>query len=138
MKWLCVFSLFAVLSAGGADIFISISAAPGRGYSQDDRFDSSHMWELMGEAISRFSTVFVIYCNRVGFEDGKPFAGGSFIYGPAGDLQAKGKYVEEDFIIHDIDLDEIGAVRKQRYYRRDDKPEILSLALERNIRRNED
>lgn len=127
-----------LLSAGGSDIIIAISAAPGRGYSRDDRFDSSQMWELMGETISRFSTVFVIYCNRVGFEDGKPFAGGSFIYGPAGDLQAKGKYVDEDFVVHDMNMDEINSIRKKRFYRRDDRPEILNRALERIIRRHED
>ena len=92
----------------------------------------------MGASLSRFSTSFVVYCNRVGFEDGKVFAGGSFIYGPAGNLMAKARYVEEEFLIHDINLDEIAEVRKKRLYKRDDKPEIILEALKRIISSYED
>lgn len=127
-----------LLFAGGADIIIAISAAPGRGFAEEDRFKSSEMWELMGAAISRFSTCFVVYCNRTGIEDGKSFAGGSFIYGPTGKCLAKAKYLEEDFLIHDIDLEELRKARKGRLYRRDNKPEVILESLRRIIENNED
>lgn len=126
-----------LLFAGGADLIIVISAAPGRGISQGQAYATSHMWELMGETISRFSSAFVIYCNRAGTEDGKAFAGGSFIYSPAGELLAKASYADEDLVTADIDLSQIRAIRRKWPYKRDEKPEIIWRALEAIIRGNE-
>jgi predicted amidohydrolase len=127
-----------LLFAGGSEIIIVISAAPGRGISGDQGWETSHMWELMGESLSRFSTSFVIYANRVGFEDGKSFAGGSFIYNPGGRLLAKASYGDEEFMVTDIDLDEIRTFRKKWPYKRDEKPEIVLEALKRIVEKYED
>lgn len=126
------------LFAGGTEIIIVISAAPGRGVSDKEFYTTSHMWELMGKTISRFSSAFLVYCNRTGFEDGKSFAGGSFIYNPAGELIAKASYVDEDFLIKEINLDEIRTIRKKWPYKRDDKPEIILEVLKRIVRKYED
>lgn len=127
-----------LLFAGGSGLNIIISAAPGRGVADDPSFATSSMWELMGKTIARFSSAFVFYCNRVGLEDGKVFAGGSFIYNPAGNLIAQAPYVDEDFLVADIDLGEIKAFRKKWPYRRDDKPEIILEALKRIVKNYED
>lgn len=126
-----------LLFAGGSEIIIVISAAPGRGLSEEG-FESSQMWELMGEAISRFSSVFLIYCNRVGFEEGKRFAGGSFIFSPSGQLVARASYLEEEFLIQEINLDDIREIRKKWPYRRDEKPEIILESLKRIVCNYED
>lgn len=127
-----------LLFVGGAGMIIVISAAPGRGVSEGQAYATSHMWELMGETIARFSSAFLIYCNRVGMEDGKIFAGGSFIYSPAGELITKASYVDEELVTADIDLSQIRTLRKKWPYKRDEKPEIIWRALERIIRDNED
>lgn len=127
-----------LLFAGGAEIIIAISAAPGRGTAQEEAYETSRMWEMMGETISRFSTVFLIYCNRVGFENGKHFAGGSFICNPAGEMVARAAYVDQDFLFTEIDLDEIRKTRKKWPYKRDDRPEIILEALKRIVRKYED
>lgn len=127
-----------LLFAGGAELIIVISAAPGRGTSASEGWDTSYMWELMGETISRFSQAFVIYANRVGSEDGKSFAGGSFIYSPAGQLMTKASYCNEELLIQDIDINEIREIRKKWPYKRDEKPEIICEALKRIISKDED
>jgi predicted amidohydrolase len=127
-----------LLFVGGSELIIVISAAPGRGFSDQKSYASSRMWELMGETISRFTQSFVIYCNRVGFEDGKSFAGGSFIFNPGGQLMARSPYVDEDFLVKEIDLEDIRRYRKKRPYRRDDKPEVICEALKRVIENYED
>ncbi len=127
-----------LLFVGGSELIIVISAAPGRGFSDEVSYASARMWELMGEAISRFSQTFVVYCNRVGYEDGKSFAGGSFIYNPGGQLVAKSPYVDEDFLVKKIDLEDIRRFRKKRPYRRDEKPEVICEALKRIIENYED
>lgn len=122
-----------LLFAGGADIVIVISAAPGRGFSGRGGFATARMWELMGEAISYFSTAFVFYVNRVGFEEGKAFAGGSFVFGPSGRILAKASNSEEELLLVDLDLEEIREARKKWTFRRDDRPEIILQALERIV-----
>jgi NAD+ synthase (glutamine-hydrolysing) len=126
------------LFSQGADIIIVLSAAPGRGTSEKQAFTSSHMWELMGEAISRFSTLFLIYCNRVGFEDGKSFAGGSFIYNPEGKLIAIASYVDDDFLIQEINLKDLSKARQRLLYKRDNKPEVILRSLNKAVIENED
>lgn len=127
-----------LLFAGGAEIIIVVSAAPGRGSAQEEAYESSRMWEIMGETISRFSTVFLVYCNRVGFEDGKNFAGGSFVYSPSGEMIAQAAYIDQDFLLCDIDLKDVREVRKKWPYKRDDRPEIILEALKRTVSQYED
>ena len=126
------------LLAGGADLIIVISAAPGRGMTASDAFATSRMWELMGEAVSFFSTAFVVYCNRVGFEDGKAFAGGSFIFGPSGRLIVKAPEAEEDLVLADLRPEDIRAARKKWTFLRDDRPEVILHSLQRIVGVNED
>ncbi len=127
-----------LLFSGGADMIITISAAPGRGFSEDNTYATSHMWELMAETISRFSTAYVLYCNRVGFEDGKAFAGGSFFYSPEGNLLNQASFTNEEILVQDIDLEAVRRIRKKWPYRRDNKPEVILEALKRIVNRYED
>jgi len=122
-----------LLYAGGAETMIAISAAPGRGLSGDKGFASSRMWELMGEAMGRFSQAFVLYCNRVGIEDGVVFAGGSFIFNPMGERLSQAAYFEPELVIREIDMNEVRKARKNWPFKRDDKPEVTLEALQRIV-----
>lgn len=126
------------LLAGKADLILVLSAAPGRGMSSQPGFASSKMWELMGETISRFSTAFVLYCNRVGFEDGVVFAGGSFIYDPWGERLLRGPDLEPAFLIQEIDLENLNRARKTWSFLRDDRPEVIFNSLQNLLTKNED
>jgi predicted amidohydrolase len=123
-----------VLFAGGADIIIVISSAPGRGVTGRESFETSRMWELMGEAVSYFSSAFVIYVNRVGIEDGVSFAGGSFIYGPGGRLLARAADLDPHFLIYRLDLTAVREARIRWLFKRDEKPEVILRSLERVVR----
>ena len=45
----------------------------------------------------------LVYVNRVGFEDGIGFWGGSEILAPGGERVAKAKYYEPDLVVGEID-----------------------------------
>jgi predicted amidohydrolase len=126
------------LFAAGADIIIVISAAPGRGLTEGAAFASSRMWELMGEAVAFFSTAFVVYCNRVGFEDGKAFAGGSFIFDPSGRRLVKAREAEEELLLADLRLEDIRAARKKWTFLRDNRPEVILRSLKGIVDGDED
>ena len=127
-----------VLYSSGADMIICISAAPGRGVEGGEAFATSRMWELMGEAVSYFSTAFVLYANRVGVEDGVTFAGGSFVYAPGGRLAGRAAYLDPDFLVRRIDLAAVRDARKKWLFKRDEKPEVILRSLERAVRAAED
>jgi predicted amidohydrolase len=127
-----------LLFAGGAEVLIVISAAPGRGVAGPGGFETSHMWELMGEAMSYFSTAFVLYCNRTGFEEGVSFAGGSFIYSPKGERLARASELDEEVLSCEFDMELVRQVRKTWTFKRDERPEIILHSLERIVRRHED
>ncbi len=127
-----------LLFAGGAEIIIVISAAPGRGMSAEPGFATTRMWQLMGEAVSYFCTSFVIYCNRVGFEDGKAFAGGSFVFGPSGKPLFQAPESGEALAFVDLDLGEIRSARERWTFKRDDLPELIHNSLGRIVRGHDD
>ena len=122
-----------LLFTGGSEIIIVVSAAPGRDLAGKNGFATSRMWELMGEAISRFSSAFVIYCNRVGSEDGIVFAGGSFVFNPFGKRLAQAPYLKRDFLTQEVNPAEIRRARKNWPFKRDDKPEVILEALKRIV-----
>lgn len=122
--------------AGGADMIVTISASPGRGIVGGRTFDSARMWELMGEAVSYFTSCFVVYVNRVGVEDGMTFAGGSFIYAPGGRMLARAADVEPEFLLQEIDLKAVREARRSSHFKRDEKPEVILRSLERIVRGN--
>src|SRR5512147_2391852 len=122
----------------GADMIICISAAPGRGVAGGDAFETSRMWELMGEAVSYFSTAFVVYANRAGSEDGVTFAGGSFVYAPGGRLVARGASAAPDLVVCRADMADVREGRRKWTFKRDEKPEAIWRSLERIVRAPED
>jgi NAD+ synthase (glutamine-hydrolysing) len=124
--------------ASGADAIVCISAAPGRGVGGGDAFETSRMWELMGEALSYFSTAFVVYANRVGVEDGVTFAGGSFVFAPGGRLVGRAAAVDPDLLLCPVDLSAVGRARRHWLFKRDEKPEVVWRSLERIVRASED
>jgi NAD+ synthase (glutamine-hydrolysing) len=124
--------------AAGADLIICISAAPGRGVAGGEAFETSRMWELMGEAVSFFGTAYVLYANRVGCEDGVTFAGGSYVYAPGGRLVAKASAVDPDLVVCAVDLDAVREARRRWLFKRDEKPEAVWRSLERIVRAPED
>ncbi len=125
--------------AAGADMIVCVSAAPGRGVAGGgDAFETSRMWELMGEAVSYFSTAFVVYVNRAGSEDGVMFAGGSFIFAPGGRLVVRAAPVGPEIVSCRIDLSAVRTARRAWLFKRDEKPEAIWRSLERIVRASED
>lgn len=115
----------------GADILLLASASPGRGLSPDAALGSSRSVEIINQTYATFLTDFVLHCNRVGFEDGLNFWGGSTIFGPDGKLVAQAPYFEDTLLTATLDLDALHRVRQQLPLLRDERMELLRRELER-------
>ena len=114
-----------VMAMDGAVIIYVISNSPLRGLLKNE-IDSLEKWEDTLCFIARIYGVYVVYNNRAGFEDGVQFGGNSVIFNPHGELVARGKKGEEDFIIADIALEEVSRARTKLPLTRD---EIIPLAI---------
>src|SRR5215813_5212481 len=94
----------------GADILMFHSASPSRGLDAEDRLSGSRWVELVNQAYGSMFTTYVVHCNRVGYEDGKNFWGGSSIVDPDGEFVTHGHYFDEMLITQEIDLNHLHRV----------------------------
>ncbi|MCS7009917.1 MAG: hypothetical protein NZL98_00930 [Anaerolineales bacterium] len=115
----------------GAELFLFSSASPGRGISTDSRLASSTWVTEVNRAYARLFTTFVAHANRVGFEDGLNFWGGSTVFDPDGGLLIQAPDFDENLALCELDLNQIRRTRARLPLLRDEKPELLLQELGR-------
>ena len=120
----------------GADILIFHSASPSRGLDAGDRLSGSRWVELVNQAYGSMFTNYVIHCNRVGFEDGKNFWGGSSIVDPDGEFVVHAPYFDEALVVQEIDLNQLHRTRSRLPLLRDERPELVQRELNRILHRD--
>lgn len=101
-----------ILAMDGATTLICLSSSPSRGI-EGDSLGSASAWQRLTSTTALFLNCRVLYCNRVGFEDGINFWGGSEYIAPSGDSIVRGKLFEEDFVTARVDE---GALRRERIF----------------------
>ncbi len=124
-------SLPYLLWLDGADILLFASASPGRGLTQDPRLSSSGWVEHTNRAYAGLFTNFVVHANRVGYEDGLNFWGGSTIFDPNGDLIVRAPDFQPALIISEIDLNQLHRTRARLPLLRDERTGVVQRELER-------
>ncbi len=131
-------SLPYLLWLDGADILLFQSASPGRGLTSDPRLSSSAWVEHTNRAYAGLFTNFVAHANRVGFEDGLNFWGGSTIFDPNGDLVVRAPDFEEALTVAEIDLNQLHRTRARLPLLRDERTNLVQGELERILDNHED
>lgn len=120
----------------GADMLLFNSASPGRGLDGEDRLSGSRWVELVNQAYGSLFTSYVIHCNRVGYEDGKVFWGGSSVVDPNGEFMLRGHYYDEALLVHEIDLNQNQRTRARLPLLRDERPSLVRRELTRILQQN--
>lgn len=115
----------------GADLFLFASASPGRGLNRQPQLESARWVEHINQAYASLFTTFVAHANRVGYEDGLSFWGGSTVYDPNGELLAKAPYQEETLTLAEIDLNQARRTRARLPLLRDERTALVRRELER-------
>ena len=115
----------------GADMLLFSSASPGRGLTAEPLLESARWVEHINRAYASLFTVFVAHANRVGYEDGLNFWGGSTLFGPSGELLAQAPFFEETMIYHEVDLRELHRVRARLPLLRDERTALVQRELTR-------
>lgn len=119
----------------GADIMLFQSASPSRGLDTGDRLSGSRWVELVNQAYGSMFTNYVIHCNRVGYEDGKNFWGGSSVVDPNGEMILHGTYFDEALLTCQIDLNQLHRTRARLPLLRDERPQMVLRELDRILNR---
>jgi predicted amidohydrolase len=115
-----------ILAMDGATTFLCLSSSPGRGVSEEESLGSTAAWQKLTATTAMFLNSRIFYCNRVGYEDGVNFWGGSEVVGPAGNVIARGNLLEEDLVLARV---EEGTLRRERIFSPMMRDENLAVTL---------
>jgi len=117
-------SLPLILALKGAKIIITIACSPTR-LDLNTKSKILKNYEINSEhhrSYARLLSCYVVFCNRVGYEDGVNFWGGSEIVDPFGNVKGLCKFFDEDMIVTEIDYNKIKHARQQaRHFIDEDK-----------------
>ncbi len=122
----------------GADVLLLPAASPGRGIvPASERLDTARWVESVVQAYAGLFTVFTALVNRVGYEDGIHFWGGSALYGPDGVALAQAPYHEAALTLHIVDLRALHRARARLPLLRDERTALFQRELARILRRRD-
>ncbi|HEX2786433.1 MAG TPA: nitrilase-related carbon-nitrogen hydrolase [Ignavibacteria bacterium] len=124
-------SLPYLLALDEAKIIYGIAASPTRLGTDTDTFRNYEINSEQHKVFARLLSIYVVFVNRVGFEDGINFWGGSEIVDPFGNVLCKAKIFEEDMIYGDIDLEEVKRARHQARHFLDEDSDLTLKMLQR-------
>lgn len=120
-----------LLAVGGSNLMILMSSSPARSVGEEDTFGSHRFWKRLLEVYSQLFGVHIAFVNRVGFEDGINFFGGSSIIAPDGTWLQEGPLLEEALIMAEIDEDRVRRARFAVPLLRDERPDLVMQELKR-------
>jgi len=84
------------------DLIIVIAASPAREFKGNGLL-IEEQWDALLKSMAVLSGAYVAFCNRVGFEDGLGFWGGSRVINPKGETELKASYFEEELVECELD-----------------------------------
>jgi NAD+ synthase (glutamine-hydrolysing) len=115
----------------GADMLLFTSASPGRGLTAGPQLESARWVEQINQAYASLFTAFVAHANRVGYEDGLHFWGGSTVYDPNGELLAMGPYNQEGLTLAEVDMNQLHRTRARLPLLRDERTALVLREMNR-------
>jgi N-carbamoylputrescine amidase len=105
------------LGVGGADVVVIPQAG-----ALDEWPEGMYEAEVRTAAFQ--NGYFAALCNRVGEEERLTFAGESFVVDPVGKILARGKRLEEDLLVVDLDLSLCAASPARTLFWQDRRPDL--------------
>jgi predicted amidohydrolase len=117
--------------AQGAEVLLVISNAPGRGPAEGD-WTSQRAWRGILASYARLYAVWIAYANRIGYEEGFIFGGGSAVIAPDGRELAVADPLEAEELTVALDPAELQRARIANPSHGIERHEMLIDALARS------
>jgi NAD+ synthase (glutamine-hydrolysing) len=127
-------SAVAVMQAEGVDLLICMANSPGRGVD-GPKLRTAETYDLLCRTFAQTLGAAVVFVNRVGFEDGLCFWGGSMVVGPDGRHLGQAPMFDEAQVYVDFDAAELRRERIATPLARDERLLLLIEELQRVKRR---
>lgn len=122
-----------LLMLDGAQMIVSLTASPTRLGGDAGTLRPAEVNGEHHRVYARLLSLYLAFCNRVGFEDGVNFWGGSAVIGPSGETQISAKLFEPDLVLADLDEGEIRRARRFSRHVIDEDPELVKRELSRIV-----
>lgn len=122
-------SLPYLLAIQGVKLILGAAASPTRISGDSEEYPGYQINSEQHKSFARLLSIYLAFANRVGFEDGVNFWGGSEIVTPNGEVSSVAKIFDEETIYSRIDLAEIDKARLFARHFLDERPEIVAAHL---------
>jgi predicted amidohydrolase len=120
----------SLLARQGVDLLLCPSSSPGRGVAHGAALGTAMSYDAMTRTHAQLTTSYLLYCNRVGFEDGVHFWGGSRVVDPDGRVCVEAGDGPE-LLWHRLDLAAIRRVRLAYPLLRDERHDLNDAETDR-------
>jgi len=120
-----------LLVQDGASVLFVLSSGPTRGAKPGRGITSLPVWHDLLRATAQFQTSFVVYVNRVGYEDGLNFGGGSLAIDPFGRSIAALPALDPGLAVAELDAEVLRRARAAYPLLRDENLELVHREIAR-------
>jgi predicted amidohydrolase len=127
-------SLPYLLAVDGAEVLCVLAASPTRLGNEEDRFDNQVVNYEHLRTYARLLNFYLLFCNRVGFEDGVNFWGGSALTLPDGTMQSVAPLFDEHLLIGNVQSVEVQRARRFSRHFLDERPAFVMETLQRFLK----
>jgi len=128
-------SLPYLLALDGAEAILCLTASPTRLSGEGSQFDNQVVNYEHHRTFARLLNIYILFSNRVGFEDGVNFWGGSNVTSPGGEMISHAPLQEERLIVADLDSNEVQRARRFSRHFLDEHPDLVLETLRRQFNR---
>ncbi|MDA1192793.1 MAG: carbon-nitrogen hydrolase [Candidatus Poribacteria bacterium] len=120
-----------ITAQDGCDLLIVPSCSPARGLDHDEDLYSVKAWRTLNRMNAHFYGQYVAFANRIGYEDGVGFWGGSEIIAPDGELVARAEQFQPELLIATLTTEHLKRARVVSPLLRDERLDITLRELDR-------
>jgi predicted amidohydrolase len=120
-----------ILVQDGAEILFTLSSGPTRGAKPGRGITSLPIWHELLRTTAQLQTSFVVYVNRVGYEDGLNFGGGSIVVDPFGRTLASLPALKAGVTVAELDGEVLRRARAAYPLLRDENIELVHREVSR-------
>ncbi len=117
----------------GAETLLLQSASPARGMSKQPFLSSMSSVNQLACIYAGMFTCYVAHANRVGFEDGLNFFGGSSLFDPDGEQTKTGPFMDEGLVLAEVDTNQLHRSRARLPLLRDERTNLMLRELQRIV-----
>jgi len=124
-------SLPYILAVDGAMMIAGLAASPTRISGASEELTNYKINSEHHKTYTRLLSIYLLFSNRVGYEDGVNFWGGSEVVDSDGEVVAVAKLFDEDLIFAEIDYNTIKRSRQFSRHFIDEDPYLFERELKR-------